>query len=533
VKLLLCRELNVGYSGVRVLHDVDFEIDEGEIVALLGTNGAGKSTLLKAICGVVQADEGAVIFDGRDITHAPPNEIAGHGVVQIPGGAGVFPGLTVRDNLEAAGWLNRGDPEQLAAAHRTVLEKFPELGSRLDSPAADLSGGQQQMLALGMTFLMTPRLLMIDELSLGLAPVIVERLLAMVREIAATGVTVILVEQSVNVALDLADTAYFMERGRIRFHGPSSELLHRDDLLRAVFLGDGTGRDTSEPTTEAAGTSTVTARRDAAEETTPALEVNGLVRRFGGIRAVSDVSFTVGDREIVGMIGPNGAGKTTVFDLIGGSTPAHGGVVRLGGHDVTALGPSGRARRGLGRSFQDARLFPSLTVEETIAVALERWVSSKDPVSAALHLPNAFDSETAVRGRVDELIGLMNLGVYRHRRIRELSTGTRRIVDLACVIAHRPTVVLLDEPSSGIAQREVEALAPLLRRMRDQMGSALLVIEHDMNLLASISDRIIALDQGEVIAEGDPADVLDHPEVIASYLGTDEAAIARSGTRST
>ena len=110
MKLLLCRGLNVGYTGVRVLHDIDFEVDEGEIVALLGTNGAGKSTLLKAISGVVQADRGAVIFDGRDVTHAPPNEVAGHGIVQIPGGNGVFPGLTVGENLEAAGWIGIRGP---------------------------------------------------------------------------------------------------------------------------------------------------------------------------------------------------------------------------------------------------------------------------------------------------------------------------------------------------------------------------------------------------------------------------------------
>jgi branched-chain amino acid transport system ATP-binding protein len=378
------------------------------------------------------------------------------------------------------------------------------------------------MLALGMTFLLRPRLLMIDELSLGLAPVIVERLLTMVREIAATGVTVILVEQSVNVALELAESAYFMERGRIRFHGPSSELLDRDDLLRAVFLGDD---DTS------GGPDAEIAVREIDTDGTPALEVVGLVRRFGGIRAVSDVSLTVHAHEIVGMIGPNGAGKTTVFDLIGGSTPSDAGLVRLAGRDVTSLSASSRARRGLGRSFQDARLFPSMTVEETIAVSLDRWVKSKDPISAALHLPTAFDSEAAVHRRVDELIELMNLGAYRHRRIRELSTGTRRIVDLSCVVAHRPTVVLLDEPSSGIAQREVEALGPVIVRMRDQMGSALLIIEHDMNLLASISDRIIALDQGKVIAEGTPHEVLHDRDVVASYLGTDDAAISRSDTK--
>ena len=528
VKLLLCRGLNVGYTGVRVLHDIDFEVGEGEIVALLGTNGAGKSTLLKAISGVVPADHGAVIFDGRDITYAPPNEIAGHGVVQIPGGNGVFPGLTVGENLEAAGWLHRGDKASLERARRTVLEQFPQLATRLDEPAANLSGGQQQMLALGMTYLLQPRLLMIDELSLGLAPIVVEQLLEMVREIAATGVTVILVEQSVNVALELADTAYFMERGRIRFHGSTAELLERRDLLRSVFLGelaDGSDGDAAPSVAE---------RRHDGERppgATTVLEVRELGRRFGGIDAVRDVSFEVTDREIVGFIGPNGAGKTTLFDLVAGATPADAGRVRLAGQDVSRLPASARARRGLGRSFQDAGLFPSLTVEETIAVSLERWVTSRDPISAALHLPTSFDSEAAVAARVGELVELMGLGRFRHKRIRELSTGSRRIVDLACVVAHRPTVVLLDEPSSGIAQREVEALAPVLERMRSEMGSALLVIEHDMNLLASIADRVIALDQGQIIAVGEPDAVLTDPVVVASYLGTDPAAIARSGAK--
>ena len=519
VKLLYCSEVSAGYNGVTVLHDIDFEVDEGEIVALLGTNGAGKSTFLKAVSGVVQADRGAIIFDGRDVTHAPPNEIAGFGIVQIPGGAGVFPGLTVAENLEAAGWLTRRDRAARNAAHARVLEEFPELTERLDDRAADLSGGQQQMLALGMTFLLKPRLLMVDELSLGLAPIVVERLLRMVREVAALGVTVILVEQSVNVALELADTAYFMERGRIRFNGPTEELLQRRDLLRSVFLGEVSDPETS-----------VEDQRDPTE-LPEIIKVSGLSRRFGGVEAVSDVSFTVRQGEIVGFIGPNGAGKTTLFDLIAGSTQADAGSVVLSGRDVSRLSASVRARQGLGRSFQDARLFPSLTVDEVIAVSLERWISWGDPVTAALHLPMAFDSEASIAARVDELVELMGLGPYRHKRIRELSTGSRRIVDLACVIAHRATVVLLDEPSSGIAQREVEALAPVLLRMRDEMGASLLVIEHDMNLVTAICDRVVALDQGAVVATGTPAEVLANPRVVAAYLGTDQGAIDRSGPR--
>jgi len=260
VKLVLCRGLQVFYGNVQVLFDVDFEIGEGEIVALLGTNGAGKSTLLKAICGVVEADRGAVIFDGRDITHAPPNEIAALGVGLVPGGHRVFPSLTVRENLRVAGWLERKKPEDLGARTAQLLEQFPILRTRLDEPASSLSGGEQQMLALGMAFLGRPRLLLIDELSLGLAPAVVEQLLPMIAAIREHGTTVIIVEQSVNLALTIAETAYFMEKGEIRFHGPTADLLERPDILRSVFL-EGVGATVGAP----AATQPATSEADAGQ----------------------------------------------------------------------------------------------------------------------------------------------------------------------------------------------------------------------------------------------------------------------------
>ena len=540
-KLLLVRGLNVSYGQVQVLFDVDLEVDEGEIIALLGTNGAGKSTLLKAICGVVEADKGAVIFDGRDITHAPPNEIAAFGITQVPGGQGVFPGLTVAENLRVAGWLDRHHRNQSEQRVAEVLRMFPALSLRLDNPAATLSGGQQQMLALSMAFLARPRLLLIDELSLGLAPVIVEQLLPIVEIIRSQGTTVVLVEQSVNLALSIAQTAYFMEKGEIRFHGPTSELLERPDILRSVFLeGAAThteaarDRESLNPESNLVGTTRPSLRSSALHSRAGAvLEAVDVSVSFGGIRAVDNVSLSVLPGEIVGIIGPNGAGKTTLFDLISGFTRSDGGRVMLGGHDVTRAGPSRRARLGLGRSFQDARLFPAMTVEETIAVALERWIHVSNPLSAALHLPSWVRSEHKVELGVDELIDLLSLEAYRTKFIRELSTGSRRVVDLACVVAHRPTVVLLDEPSSGIAQRESEALGPLLIRIRDTLSASLLVIEHDMPLLAGISNRMIALDQGQVLAEGTPDSVLHDPGVIASYLGDTQTVIDRSGPTGT
>jgi branched-chain amino acid transport system ATP-binding protein len=216
---------------------------------------------------------------------------------------------------------------------------------------------------------------------------------------------------------------------------------------------------------------------------------------------------------------------------VSGFLAVDGGRISLDGEDITEWSPYRRARAGLGRSFQDARLYPSLTVEETIAVALERHVESRDLVAAALHLPASYESELAVAERVDELTDLMGLGAFRQKLVTELSTGSRRIVDLACILAQDPTVLLLDEPSSGIAQKETEALGPLLLRVREHTGCSMLVIEHDMPLLSSICDEMVALELGAVIARGTPKEVLGHERVVESYLGTEEKAIRRSGTR--
>ncbi|HUF83204.1 MAG TPA: ATP-binding cassette domain-containing protein, partial [Acidimicrobiia bacterium] len=201
--------------------------------------------------------------------------------------------------------------------------------------------------------------------------------------------------------------------------------------------------------------------------------------------------------------------------------------------DVTEWSPDKRAAFGLGRSFQDARIFPSLTVSENIALGLERHIEVRDHLSPLLGLPAVFDSEMDVRYTVDDLIELMNLGDYRNKFVSELSTGSRRIVDLAMSIAHDPTVLLLDEPSSGIAQKETEALGPLIKRIQREAKCALLIIEHDMPLITGVSDRIVALELGAVVVEGDADTVLSNKRVIDAYLGGDLDIINRSGGPST
>ena len=239
IPVLQVRNVDASYGNLQVLFDVSFEVKRGETLALLGTNGAGKSTLLRAVSGLLMPDRGVVRMNGRTITLVDPQYRVGLGMLQIPGGDALFPSMTVRENLDVWSWQIREHTDRPAALDR-VFETFPQLSSRLGDRAGSLSGGQQQMLALGKALMLEPELLLIDELSLGLAPVVVQELLVVVERLKEQGVTMVIVEQSVNVALSVADRAVFMERGRVRFEGPAQELLERGDLLRAVFLsGEG------------------------------------------------------------------------------------------------------------------------------------------------------------------------------------------------------------------------------------------------------------------------------------------------------
>jgi ABC-type branched-subunit amino acid transport system ATPase component len=256
-------------------------------------------------------------------------------------------------------------------------------------------------------------------------------------------------------------------------------------------------------------------KRRKVETGKPLLEGRSLVKRFGGIVAVADISFTVKARETVGLIGPNGAGKTTAFELLGGFTRADGGSVFFGGRDISAYGPEERARLGLIRSFQDAALFPTMTVKETVMLALER-VQPTNFFSAAIGVTGA---ERRKEPRARELIAMMGLDRYRDKQIQELSTGTRRITEITCLMALEPVCLLLDEPSSGIAQRETEALGGLLEDLKKQLDLTLFVIEHDIPLIMGIADRIIAMDSGQIIATGTPKQVQRDRKVVEAYLG--------------
>jgi branched-chain amino acid transport system ATP-binding protein len=232
--MLEARALRGGYGAVEVLRGIDLAINAGEIVAVLGSNGAGKSTLNNTVCGLLPASGGSVAFDGRDITRARATDIVAAGLVQVPEGRRVFPDLSVRENL-ALGSYRRGRAHRDRNMER-VLAVFPRLAGRMSQRAGTLSGGEQQMLAIGRGLMAEPRLLILDEPSLGLAPLLVEEMFALIARLNAEGLAILLVEQNVGQSLEVARRAYVLENGACAFHGTPAELLARPELKRA-YLG--------------------------------------------------------------------------------------------------------------------------------------------------------------------------------------------------------------------------------------------------------------------------------------------------------
>jgi branched-chain amino acid transport system ATP-binding protein len=258
--------------------------------------------------------------------------------------------------------------------------------------------------------------------------------------------------------------------------------------------------------------------------TAAGLSIEGVELAFGGVRALDGVDLEVPAGEIVGVIGPNGAGKTTLFDCISGfRRPDHGRIVLHGEGgadiDLTSRAPYERAALGVGRTFQNARLFKSMPIRDILRTVQHDSMRRSGFVRSVFGAGGSRADEAQAAARADEVLELVGLTAHADKPARELSTGMLRLCELAAVVAVRPRLLLLDEPSSGIAQKETEALAPLLVRLQSYLGATLLLIEHDMPLIMGISQTLVAMAQGRVITVGTPAEVRAHPEVLTSYLG--------------
>lgn len=257
----------------------------------------------------------------------------------------------------------------------------------------------------------------------------------------------------------------------------------------------------------------------------PLLSASDLSISFGGVRAVDSMSLELWPGEVVGLMGPNGAGKTTFFEMISGFLTPRSGSVHFGGEDITRLPVHERANRGIARGFQDARLFPSMTVEETIQLSLDRHLAGRvDLAGMLLGFGSARRAERWVARRAERIIDRYGLRPYCDKPASALSTGTRRVLEIAVVMAQEPALILLDEPTAGVAHAESEALARLLAQLRKDEGLSILLIEHDVPMILGLSDRIYVMDAGRLLAEGSPQEIENDPLVLESYFGTRAAA---------
>ncbi len=524
-KLLVVRDLDVHYDAVQILFNVDFEVDEGEIIALLGTNGAGKSTLLRAISGLTQASNGAIFFDGEDITFLPPSAHAAKGIVQVPGGKGVFPQLTVAENLRLAAWLFRRDADYVKAATESVLERFPVLRDTLGRAgrqplgrrAADADARPGVPVATP-----TP-----DDRRAVARPGPGDRRAA-----------------ARHRAGDRRERHHDHPRRAVRerrpHRGPAGRVHGegRGPLLRAHRRAAEPPRHPPSRLPQGHGRRRIVGRVRAAPGVDP---TRRRAARCCALSSPASASASAASTSSTASTSCSRRARSWASSVrtararprCSTSSPASSPPTKARSACSARTSPTWRPTSGPSSVSCDRSRTPACSRRSrstrTSPSPSTGTSTSRSTIGAALHLPSVAKAERTIAKRVDRLIRLMNLEELQDKFVRELSTGSRRIVDLACVLACDPKVLLLDEPSSGIAQRETEELGPLLQRIRCETGCAMLLIEHDMPLISAVSDELIALDLGTTSTRGPAADVLEHPRVVESYLGTSDEAINRSG----
>jgi ABC-type branched-subunit amino acid transport system ATPase component len=497
--LLDVRSLSLRYGRVAAVSDLSLTVGQGEVVALVGPNGAGKTSTLRAIAGFLPRERvrqtGEVLLDGRPVGGRRPWDVARQGVAMITSITKVFPSLTVREHLRLSA------PPNSDTHVGELLELFPALAQRMGSSAAMLSGGERQMLAIAAAMLRKPRLLLVDELSQGLAPAAVAQLVRALRELNAQGLAMLVVEQSLATAVELADRCYALDAGKLVATGSATEF----SAMQAV-QGSYLGKSVQRPPAP----SSVSADDEPREL---ALDVRGLGVSFGGVEALRDVTWSAARGECVGLVGPNGAGKSTLLNCVNRVVRPSTGEVTVLGRSAARLRPYELARLGVARTFQSAENWRDVTVVDLVATGLHvkrvRRAAALRQAMAAL-----------------DFVGLTSIA---RSWVRDIPYGHAKLVDLARALVLEPTLLLLDEPASGLSGDERTAMTRLLQRIKHDLHTTQVIVEHDMAMVSECCDRIVVLSHGQVIGVGAPEVVLAQPNVVRELLDGHADADAVAG----
>ncbi len=494
--LLELRQLHAGYGDSVVLDGVNLVVGDGEVVTLLGVNGAGKTTTMRAITGLIRPTAGQVLMGGVDITMLPAHKRVSEGICLSPEGRLVFPHMSVEENL----YLGSTDPRVRANRAKNlerVYTMFDRLRERRTQKAGLLSGGEQQMLAIGRALMGEPRLLLLDEPSLGLAPMIVTVVFDAVREIARSGISILVVEQNAHAALSVAERGYVLSEGRIVLEGSARELADTESIKNAFLRGDASGE------TVRVSMAGATPRPDADKTM---LEVRHLSRNFGGLVATDDLSFKIRHHQFLGVIGPNGAGKTTLLNLITGYLRPSSGEILLEDRRIDGNAPYTVCQMGVARTFQVVQPFAEMSVADNVLTGALFARGKSIKLDEARELIRKPLELVGLSKKADELAGTLTL-------------GEKKKLELARALATSPKLLLLDEVMAGSTHREVVELMEVLRDIHGE-GTTVLMIEHLVHVIVALAERVVVLNFGKKLAEGTPTEILADPKVIETYLGT-------------
>lgn len=521
--LLKIRELSLRYPGAGELavDHASLEVSRGQIALVAGPNGAGKTSLVRSITGFLRGERGelrgSIEFDGAEIIGGTPDRSARRGIYYIPEHDKVFANLPVRENLRIFTGRSRVAPD-----YDRAFEVFPRVRELMDRTAGLLSGGEQQMVALCGAMMTGARMLVIDEPCQGLAPIIVDevmRVLQLLRE--SSGVTILMVDQNLRNTLPISEIVFQMYAGQVVPVG-AEELRQRVDSSGYAQLPTANG-DGARPAVSAGTPAPSPAAGASAEppgSSRPLLAGKDLGVSFGNVQAVRNVSVEINPGETVGLAGANGAGKSSLLNCISGIYRASQGELLFKGVDIVGMAPESITMLGMGRTVQHSESLRGIGARDAMMLGLHGTLP-KGILKYSVGVGRTRQAERAASDRVMDLA--QNLGitheVRRNIAMRNLPYGTRKRVDIGRALVANPSLVLFDEPASGLSADEKNDLSALIENLAQNRDQAQLVVDHDINFLTRICDRIVVMGAGEVIAVGPPSEIWKNEAVIRSYIG--------------